>query len=199
METSTKRTGLRKTFIGLAVLVGGLIALAAWTARTSTPSFVDSNGEMLPNSIAEERKVVLGGVEQHILLRGRDKTAPLLVFVHGGPGLSTTAFLRTNNAVLEEDFLMVYWDQRGTLNSFDEELDPADMTIGRMTADLGELIDYLLAEFNQEQVILVGHSWGTILALEHAAARPETVAAYIAISPNNQPDGERCGRIRMGP
>lgn len=51
-----------------------------------------------------------------------------------------------------------------------------------MTADLGELIDRLLAEFNQTQVLLVAHSWGTILALEHVAARPETVAAYISIS-----------------
>ncbi|NET37559.1 MAG: alpha/beta hydrolase [Cyanothece sp. SIO1E1] len=51
-----------------------------------------------------------------------------------------------------------------------------------MTADLGELIDLLLAEFNQDQVLLVAHSWGTILALEYVAARPETVAAYIGIS-----------------
>lgn len=57
-----------------------------------------------------------------------------------------------------------------------------EITIDRLTKDLGELIDVLLVEFEQEKVLLVAHSWGTVLAIEHAAAKPETVAAYIAIS-----------------
>lgn len=182
MKRSSTKTRLRKIFMWLAAIGVGFVALAAWTSRTSTPPFVDGAGATVPNSIAEERTMILGGVEQHVLLRGRDKSAPLLVFVHGGPGVSSTAFLRANNEILEEDFLVVHWDQRGTLNSFDPELDPAEMTIERMTADLGELIDALLAEFNQDQLILVAHSWGTILGLEHVAKRPETVAAYIAVS-----------------
>ncbi|MBE7385645.1 MAG: alpha/beta hydrolase [Leptolyngbya sp. SIO1E4] len=152
------------------------------TSRTSTPPFLDADGNVLTDSIAEERRVNLGGVEQYVLLRGRSRTAPLLVYVHGGPGGSETPFLRIHNAELENDFLTVYWDQRGTVKSFDARLDPAELTIARMTADLGELIDLLLAEFNQDQVLLVAHSWGTILALEYVAARPETVAAYISIS-----------------
>ena len=182
MKTSSTKTRLRKPLLWLAVIVVGFVTLAAWTSRTSTPPFLDETGAIVPNSIAEERTMTLGGVEQHVLLRGKNKDAPLLVFVHGGPGASATAFLRTYNADLENEFLIVYWDQRGALNSFDSDLDPADMTIERMTADLGELIDSLFVEFNQDQVILLAHSWGTILGLEHAAKRPETVAAYIAVS-----------------
>ena len=52
----------------------------------------------------------IGGVEQYVLLRGRSRTAPLLVYVHGGPGGSETPFLRLHNAELENDFLAVYWD-----------------------------------------------------------------------------------------
>ena len=156
--------------------------LVPLTGRTSTPQIVDSNGEVVVGSIAEERRIELGGVEQTVYLRGRDRSAPLLVFVHGGPGATATPFLRTYNAALEDDFVMVYWDQRGTAKSYDASLDPADMTMAQLTADLDELIDRLLAEFDQEQVLLVAHSWGTIIGLDYAAENPHKVAAYITIS-----------------
>lgn len=182
-KTSNKGNYKRqRIMIWLSTLIVATAAFAGITSRTHTPQFLDENGNVLPKSIAEERQVMIGGVEQYVLLRGEDHTAPLLVFVHGGPGASATPFLRTYNAVLEEDFLVVYWDQRGAAKSYHSDLDTAEMNIARMTADLGELIDLLLAEFNQDQVLLVGHSWGTILALEHAATRPETVAAYISVS-----------------
>lgn len=168
--------------VSFAFLIVGLTSILFWMSRTSTRPFLDADSKVLTDSIAEERRVKLGGVEQYVLLRGRSRTAPLLVYVHGGPGGSETPFLRLYNVELENDFLTVYWDQRGTVKSFNARLDPAELTIARMTADLGELIDLLLAEFNQDQVLLVAHSWGTILALEHVAAHPETVAAYISIS-----------------
>ncbi|MFK7803336.1 MAG: alpha/beta fold hydrolase [Anaerolineae bacterium] len=191
-STSTKprsRT-IRRVFTWLAVPLLGFAAFAFVTAKGSTPSLAQSD----THSIAEERMIELGGVEQYVLLRGKDRTAPLLVYVHGGPGASATPFLRTHNAELENEFIAVYWDQRGAAKSFNSNLDPAYMTIDKMTADLGELIDLLLAEFNQEQVILVGHSWGTVLALEHVANRPETVAAYIAVSQTtNQSESNTLG------
>ena len=168
--------------IVVAVLVIAAAAVAALTARTSTPPFVDSEGNVVSGSIAEERRIELGGLEHYVLIRGLDRKAPLLVYVHGGPGGSETAVFRAYSAELEDDFVAVYWDQRGTGKSFDSALDPATLTIARMTADLGELVDLLLKEFEQERLIVVAHSWGTILGLEHVAKRPETVAAYISIS-----------------
>lgn len=183
METKTtsskpRNRKISRVFTWLTIPLLGFAAFTFWTAEGSTPGF----SETLPNSISEERMINLGGVDQYVLLRGKDRIAPLLIYVHGGPGASATPFLRTHNADLENDFVAVYWDQRGAAKSFDANLDPADMTVDEMAADLGELIDLLLAEFNQDQVILVGHSWGTVLALEHVANRPETVAAYIAVS-----------------
>lgn len=173
---------MRRALTGIAVLIVVVAAVAVWTSRTNTPPFVDSEGNVVAGSIAEERRVVLGGVGHYVLIRGRDREAPLLVYVHGGPGGSEIAFLRAYNADLENDFVAVYWDQRGTVKSYDPSPDPATLTIARMTADLGELIDVLLKEFRQEQVLLVAHSWGAILGLEHVAKRPETIAAYIAVS-----------------
>lgn len=173
---------MRKALVGVGIVVGAIAVVAVWTSRTSTPAFVDSQGDVVPESVAEERRVELGGVEQYVLVRGRDRGAPLLVYVHGGPGGSETAFLRAFNSELEDAFVAVYWDQRGAGKSFDSGLDPGSLNIDRMSADLGELVDLLLKEFAQERVLLVAHSWGTILGLEYVAMRPETVAAYISIS-----------------
>ena len=174
--------GLRWLLMGLVLLSITVGLFAYFTAGTHTEPFVDSSGNTLPDSIAEERRILLGGLEQYVLVRGRNRDAPLMVFVHGGPGAAETPFLRMHNAALENDFVVVYWEQRGAVHSYDPDANPKDITIDRLTKDLGELVNLLLAEFEQEKLLLVAHSWGTVLALEHAALHPETVAAYIAIS-----------------
>ena len=173
---------LRWLLMSVLVLVASVGVFAYLTVDTFTAPFVDEAGKPVENSIAEERRMLIGGVEQYVLLRGRDRNAPLLVFVHGGPGASETPFLRRYNADLENDFVVVYWDQRGAVHSYSPDLDPATFTIERMTEDLRELVDTLLVEFDQEKVLLVGHSWGTIPALEYTAQHPDKVATYISIS-----------------
>jgi len=185
---------LFRTFIALVVVlaVAGVTLFA--TTGTSTPVFVDANGHSLPDALAEERMLNLGGVEQYVLLRGKNRSAPLLVYVHGGPGMTSTPFLRTYNKDLEDHFLVAYWEQRGTSNSYNDSLDPVSMNIDQITEDLGELIRLLSVEFNQEKVLLVGHSWGTVPALAHAAVSPNTVAAYIAVSQTvNQVESDTIG------
>lgn len=172
---------------GRGVVAGVMATLAAaglvawWTSSGGTPPFRDEQGRILANSIAEERRIVLGGVGQYVLIRGRDRAAPLMINVHGGPGMSERALYRHHNAMLEDHFVIAYWDQRGAGKSFDRALDPSTLTIDRMARDLGELIDTLRAEFGRDKVIILAHSWGTILGLEHCARHPETVAAYIGI------------------
>lgn len=176
------RRALRILLMSLALIATAIAALGYLTASTFTRPFIDASGNPLPDAIAEERQVTLGGVEQYVLIRGENRQAPLLVFVHGGPGASETPFLRIHNAALEEDFVVVYWEQRGAVHSYDPESDPAKITIAQLTKDLDELINKLVVEFEQEKVLLAAHSWGTVLALEHIAAHPKNVAAYIAIS-----------------
>jgi pimeloyl-ACP methyl ester carboxylesterase len=53
------------------------------------------------------------------------------------------------------------------------------MTIDRMVDDGLELAQYLLDHLQTRKVILVGHSWGTVLGVRMIKARPELFAAYV--------------------
>ena len=71
----------------------------------------------VPPGLDELEAVSLGGVRQWISLRGRDARHPVLLFLHGGPGFPQMPFME-NNALLERDFVVVQWDQRGAGKSF---------------------------------------------------------------------------------
>jgi pimeloyl-ACP methyl ester carboxylesterase len=124
-------------------------------------------------------RVWLGGVEQSVWFRGLDVTRPVLVLLHGGPGASESALFRHYNAELERHFLVVYWEQRGSGRSFHATLACTSMTVERLLQDLDELIDLVQRRYGRGRVVLLGHSWGTVLGTLYAYSRPDKVAAYV--------------------
>ncbi len=121
----------------------------------------------------------LGGVEQSIVIRGRDANAPILIWLHGGPGLDETGMWRHFNATLENHFVVVYWTQRGTGRSYAAAIPPTSMRISQFVSDLDELVAYLTTRFHQRKVVLVGHSWGSTIGVAYTQAHPDKVAAYV--------------------
>lgn len=144
-----------------------------------TRPFRGPGGEIVPGSIAEVRYLRLGGVDQWVMIRGQDVRNPPLVLLHGGPGMSETCFFRACNAVLETQFTVVYWDQRGTGKSFDRAIPRSSMTVERFVADLDELVDGVRRRTGQERVVIFGHSWGSVPGALYAARFPEKVAVYV--------------------
>ena len=161
--------------------LAGLMLLAL-TGCTWTEPFHDRYGRPIEGSVASMERLVLGGAEQAVWFRARDAGAPALVLLHGGPGASESALFRHYNAALEDHFLVVYWEQRGAGRSYSGDLARDSMTIGRMVRDLDELVDSVRARFGHDRVVLLGHSWGTILGTLYAHAHPEKVAAYVGVA-----------------
>ena len=56
--------------------------------------------------------IEINGIKQYVLITGNEN-GPLMLFLHGGPGVSQSGFIRKYQSKLEEDFLVVNWDQRG--------------------------------------------------------------------------------------
>lgn len=99
---------------------------------------------------------------------------------------------RHYNAALEEHFLMVYWEQRGTGRSFRSDLSPESMTVSRFISDLDELVTHSIERFDQEKVVLLGHSWGTALGIIYSQRFPQNVAAYVGVAQiADMPEGDR--------
>jgi pimeloyl-ACP methyl ester carboxylesterase len=125
--------------------------------------------------------VTLGGVQQHIRIRGTNESNPLLLFLHGGPGVSDRHWVLKNQSGLSDVCTLICWDQRGSGKSYSKAQANEKTTIDRMVKDAKELIDYLCAKFNKEKVFIVGHSWGTVLGVLLSQRYPERIAAYVGM------------------
>lgn len=151
----------------------------AMQRRGTTPPFRGPDGKTLPNSIAEISYLRLGGFDQWVMIRGENIANPILILLHGGPGFPEMRLFRTFNTPLEQSFTVVYWMQRGTSKSFDRRMPASSLTIEQFIADLDELVEMLRSRFGKENVVLYGHSWGSVLGVLYASRFPEKVAAYV--------------------
>lgn len=157
-----------------------LIALAAvglgWCAAAYRAAMRIDN----PNGIDEERYVRIGGIDQWIQIRGADRNNPVLLWLNGGPGFTTipsTYAFRT----WEKRFTVVMWDQRGEGKTFARSgtSDAKTMTVAQMTNDGIAVADYVRHRLHRDRIILLGHSWGSILGMHMVHARPDLFSAYV--------------------
>lgn len=137
-----------------------------------------------PNGIQEKRYINLGGIEQYVQIRGEDRSNPVIVFLHGGPGNPISYLAYQYQTDLESRYTFVNWDQRGSGRSYYKNLNldvQSQLSTEILLNDLDELVDYVRGELNQEQVIVMGHSWGTLLGSQYVLAHPDKVLAYVGI------------------
>ena len=148
----------------LVLLVGLLLAEGSLAAAVHLQQHVDVDDARL-----------------YLSIQGRDHQAPLLIWLHGGPGGAERPLFRLYNTPLEQRFVVAYLDQRGTGRSFNRQEDPARLTIAQHLADLSRVIEFLLNELGPRPVVLVGHSWGSALGLLYAQAHPGEIAAFVGV------------------
>ena len=156
-------------------IISSLFGSLLRTGRASTPPIGT------PNGIAELGRVELNGYPQWLLIRGQDVSRPLLFFLHGGPGESNMWLAHYMMNELEKYFVCVNWDQRGAGRSFRPGPPVKSMTIDQLVQDTIALIELLRARFGQQKILLLGHSWGSVLAMKVAAARPDLLYAVIGM------------------
>ena len=132
-----------------------------------------------PAAIHEDRYVTIGGIKQWISIRGENRTNPVILFVHGGPGASLSGHAAIFRA-WERDFTLVQWDQRGGGLTFAAGARLTDdVPLERMVGDGIEVAEYARRRLGADRLILVGHSWGSVLGVHMVKARPDLFAAYV--------------------
>lgn len=147
-----------------------------------TAKIKDDKGNIISGSIASLEEINLGGMKQSILIRGHDKSNPILLWLHGGPGASQMPIAYRYGKELEKEFIMVHWDQRGSGKSNPADFNEETMTYDQFIADGHQLTEYLKERFDKEKIYLLGHSWGTQLGLELVDRYPEDYYSYVGVS-----------------
>lgn len=160
------------------LLVLGLIGAGLWFRPGFTVPIRPFDGG---RSIASLEPVELGGARQWVLIRGEDRSKPILLFLHGGPGSPLMNLAHSFQRGLERDFVVVQWDRLGAGKSFTTDPAPAALSTTREMADAVELIRLLDRRFGQRRVIVVGHSYGAYLGAAVTQAHPELVRAFVAV------------------
>lgn len=148
-----------------AIVVIGLALLLMTTSCVHTPEFRDAHGRVTPGSVATMATVTIGGISQSIWFRGVSQSNPALILLNGGPGISESALFRHYNSALEQHFLVVYWEQRGTGRSFHSNIPPESMTVAQVLHDLDEVVEVVRRRFNQW-----GSRMGSVLTFQHRPA-----------------------------
>jgi pimeloyl-ACP methyl ester carboxylesterase len=178
--------------ISLLVLVGVLLFMSPGTPKP----FLDDSGKPLVGSISEKIKVNINGVEQGMFIKGKNAHNPVLLYLHGGmPDYFLTEHYPTG---LDEDFTLVWWEQRGSGLSYSADISPESVNPGQLVSDAVEVTNYLRKRFGQEKIYLMGHSGGTFIGIQAAAQAPELYHAYIGVAQmSNQLESERLAHSYM--
>ena len=179
---------MKKFFKILLYIIGGLVLIILILAVTmwikspgKSDPITDSSGNIISGSISTIEQVMLGGMEQYLIIRGADTTKPVMLFLHGGPGSPEFAFMKKTNLEIENDFIMVYWEQRGAGKSYSKDIPIESMNLEQFISDTQELSEILAKRFKQEKIYLMGHSWGSFFGILTAHKYPKLFHAYIGI------------------
>jgi pimeloyl-ACP methyl ester carboxylesterase len=174
----------------LPLLFSGLVVTFPNTAYAQAAPASDARAALgalrdaqLARGIQDDRFVPIGGIDQWISVRGRHKDAPLLLFLHGGPGLSSIPSSWSFVSPWEEYFTVVQWDQRGTGKTLQRNAAGAkQLSLEQMVADAEEVVRHLQRTYGQRKIALLGFSWGSILGVELLKRHPDWFSVYVGMS-----------------
>lgn len=181
-----KETGLaaKAIRIVIAIPVSALLLLAivgiAGRNINWFRGYIDTS-----TGINESSYVEISGQEQYISIRGRDINNPVILYIHGGPAGPDSAIMPVFTDPLIDEYTVVCWDQRGCGRTYfrNAKTDPENKTVSFEQAliDTDELVDYIRERFGQDKIIIMGHSFGTVVGTRYIQLHSEKVSAYVGI------------------
>ena len=121
-----------------------------------------------------ESCIDVGGAELYAREVGK---GPAIIVLHGGPDFDQSYLLPEMDR-LSDSYRLIYYDQRGRGKSA-SNVRPEEVTLASDIADL----EKIRQSFHLESATLLGHSWGTVIALEYALKYPERVSHLILMNP----------------
>lgn len=132
-------------------------------------------------STSSIESVKINGTKLFFSISQEQADKPIILYLHGGPGDACIPLTKKFNAELEEAFIFVNLEQRGCGLSYYPFSQKENLSIQVILEDIYQFALYLLERLKQEKLVLMGHSWGSVLGLLFIKKYPELVSQYIGI------------------
>ncbi|MDE6434478.1 MAG: alpha/beta hydrolase [Lachnospiraceae bacterium] len=129
--------------------------------------------------INESMYVEINGTKQWISIYGEDINNPVLLYLHGGPGMSTSSYDYAFTRQWADVYTVVTWDQRNCGKSYSPEQNNTELTYELLMSDGAQMTKYILEYLKKDKLTLLGHSWGTYYGSNLVLEYPEYYEAYI--------------------
>ncbi len=129
--------------------------------------------------INETMYVDINGTKEWINIYGENKDNPVLLYLHGGPGSSTSDIDYAFTRKWADVYTVVTWDQRNCGKSYDKNQNNIVITKDLLMTDGKEMTEFLLKHLSKEKITILGHSWGSIYGANLALEYPEYYDAFI--------------------
>jgi len=177
---------------GLSVLLGAFLLVSPGRPQP----FLDENGKVIAGSISEKVFIDVNGARQGMFIKGRDRTHPVLLYLHGD--LPDYFLTQQHPTGIDADFTVVWWEQRGSGISYQPDGASDTPTVKQLIADTLTVTDYLRDRFKQDKIYLMGHSGGSFIGIQAAARAPGRFHAYIGVGQmSDQRESERMAHDYM--
>lgn len=161
------------TVLVIVVLLGAYLAVRTISTNHRRKNVSDSY------EISEIRELSLGGRKQKIMIEGKSKDLPIVLFLHGGPGIPIPWNVGSRGVIPEitDKNIFVTWDQYGSgINKAKLDESFSTETLVDMAKDL---VRELRKEFPDQKLTLFGVSWGSYLTARLAVDMPESIDSVV--------------------
>lgn len=165
-----------------------MMAIAAILVLScSKERYINEPGNLVPKTVTETTGIpfiTANGARLHSEAFGHPDST-MVVFIHGGPGGDYRGLLNAQQ-LAAHGYRVVFYDQRGS--GLSERFSKSSYTtlglgvLDLMYNDLASVIAHYRTSASQK-VILVGHSWGAILATGFAGKYPNAIQGLAVAEP----------------
>lgn len=129
--------------------------------------------------INEFMYVEINETKQWINIYGKNKNNPVLLYLHGGPGSSTSEIDYAFTRKWADIFTVVTWDQRNCGKSYNKSQNNITLTKDMLMEDGKEMTEFIKSYLNVDKITLLGHSWGSIYGANLVLAYPDCYNLFI--------------------
>lgn len=173
---------LKKAMLIILATIIAVIVLALLSVFVSRLINSNKNKIDTQNGIQESTYIDIDGMKQYIQIRGENTENPVMIFIHGGPASPMGYVSAYYQKELESELTIINYDQRGCGRTYYANDCDANSNIGLLVDDLNSIVEYAKKRFGKNNVIIAGHSWGTVIGSIYVQKHPENASCYIGIS-----------------